>query len=456
METIVNGGQLEFNDSIDMQPKVAVNSIQRTLLVERLCINRYYGGNYIVPFDVDNLYPNKIKAIAQRSGTTISAIDTLATFIAGNGFAGMDTIVNRDGQSLWEVVRGICKSIATFNGFALHFNYNLFGSIVEINLVNFEFVRRARNLNTLYVNPDWSKRKSQVKDEVEYMPYNPLAVKDEIRAAGGLKNYKGQLLYWIPNVEDIYCPCRFDAVLDDAQFEAEAKLYSLSGVQNDYSLSGILAYPEGITNKKQIENIQKDIAKDKGAANAGGIRVVGATLVEGLTNWKWFTPIARNNIDNLHKNQKDDAKFNIYAAFRQPPILNGVATQGMFNQESFADAFHYYNTATETERKDVEKIINMFLAHSIYNIVIEIQPKQFMLRDAAVTKPAALGAPIEAEQQVNSTLTNLTGRQLEGVFRITRKFKKGELTKEQAAIMLKNGFAFNDEQIEVWLINDDE
>lgn len=434
---------------IDSDLKVAVNSIQRTLHVERLHVPIAFPADRIIPYDIDNLYPNKVKAIAQRSGTTMSAIGTLSAFLSGNGFAQMGTVINSSEQTLWDILRHICDSRAMFRGFALHFNYNMLGQITEINPVNFEFVRWSRMLNSFVVNPDWFRR-SRRKDEVEYKPFNPKNVVEEIAECGGIDKYKGQLLYWIPNLDDYYTTCTWDSVLDDAQFEAEAKLYSLSSIQNDYSLSGLITYPKNITDSKEITDIKEDLQKDKGSANAGGVRVVSSLPSEGMTNWKWFTPMSRNNIDALHKNQKEDAKFNIYAAFRQPPILNGVATSGMFNQESFMDAFDYYNAATETERKEIESILNKIIPMSIWAGIgsILIQPKTFLNK-------AVDPVTTQAQQSKNETLTNLTGRQLQGVFRITRKYKKGELTFDQAATLLTDGFGFSEDQINIWLINDD-
>lgn len=451
-----NKGTFEENNSNEI--KVAVNSIQRTLYVQRLYVDIAYPRDNIIPYDKDNLYPNKVKEIAQRSGTTIGAINKLSEFISGEGFPTMGTIVNRKGQTLWDILRHIASSKAMFRGFALHFNYNMLGQIVEINPVNFEFVRWHKSLDKYVVNPDWSKRYDFKKQQTEYYLFNPNRVINEIQECGGIENYKGQLYYWIPNKSDYYTPCTWDSVLDDAQFEAEAKLYGLSSIQNDYSLSGIISYPKSISDEKDIENIRKEVGKDKGSANAGGIRVVGAMPTEGLTNWKWFTPMSRNNIDNLHTNQKEDAKFNIYAAFNMPPILAGVTKDGMFNQDSFADAFHYYNSATETDRKEVERELNKILSFSAWQSLgqVEITPKNFQVRETGqVAAPGQPGAEAEAVQR-NETLTNLSGRQLQGVQRIARKYRKDELTKEQAGTLLADGFGFNDKQIEMWLIKDEE
>lgn len=443
-------------EAIDSGYKVAVNSIQRTLHVERLYVNIAYPADRIIPYDLDNLYPNKIKNIALRSGTTMSAIGTLSSFISGDGFTGMDTVVNREGQTLWDILRFIAESKAMFRGFALHFNYNLLGQIVEINPINFEFVRWSKCLKKFTINPDWARR-ARRREEIEYTPFDPSKVIEEINECG-IGNYKGQIYYWIPNLKDYYCVSNWDSVLDDAQFEAEAKLYSLSSIQNDYSLSGVIAYPKNLVSNEEVEDAKRDLQQDKGSSNAGGIRVVSAMPSENLTNWKWFTPISRNNIDTLHSNQIERAKFNIYAAFRQPPILNGVATSGMFNQESFEDAFYYYNAQTETERKETERELTKILSASIWAGLgkIQIIPKSFYVRPGAEQVQATATGTEGGGADINSTLTNLTGRQLQGVFRITKRFKKGELTYEQAAQLLSNGFGFDQEQIGIWLINDDE
>jgi hypothetical protein len=520
-----NHSQLKLFDE-NNQPsstglKVAINTLQRTLLVERMRVNIKYPVNRIIPYDIDNLYPQKVQAIAQRSGTTMSAIGTQSAFISGEGCNGMDIVVNRDGQTLWDILRFVSVQKSMFKGFALHFNYNIFGTITEINPVAFEFVRWSKNLDALIVNPDWP-RMTRRNEEVEYKPFNPDSVLAEIEQCGGIETYTGQLFYWIPNAKDYYTTTHWDSVLDDAQFEAEAKLYSLSNIQNDYSLSGLITYPKPLESDQEIKDVKEDMQNDKGASNAGGIRVIGAMPTEGMQNWKWFTPISRNNIDGLFTKQLEIAKFNIYATFRQPPILNGVSNDGMFNAASFKDAFEYYNSATETERKDTERELTKIISNSIWYGLgeIKIVPKKFIdsaqtmtieeinrksletretaqanlrgtvggvegllglkekLSTGLIDRESAISIITEIygfseeitqkivgnsetqitkdSEPVNDTLTNLTGRQLQGVFRITRKYKTGDLTYDQAAVMLANGFGFNPEQVKVWLVNDDE
>ncbi len=446
MSNLNNGSTLRAREEAlkNSDLKVAINSIQRTLFVERLYVNTKFPADRIIPYDNDNLYPNKIKSIAQRSGTTMSAIGKQSEFISGDGFSGMDTIVNRDRQTLWDILRHISFSKSMFAGYALHFNFNLFGQITEITPINFEFVRWSKDLKRLVVNPDWARRNRR-NEEIEYNPFNPSNVLSEILKEG-IENYKGQIYYWIANLNDWYTVTGWDSVIDDAQFEAEAKLYSLSSIQNDYSLSGIAAYPKNLSDKDEILEIKEELKKDTGSAAAGGVRVVGVMPSENLTNWKWFTPISRNNIDGLHKNQIETAKFNIYAAFKQPPILNGVATSGMFNEESFADAFNYYNAATETDRKEVEKELQKILKVSIWSDFsgLQIRSKKYISNKEQLTPEDIQRKSIETRETAQANLRGTVGG-IDGIIAIQTSVSQGLTTRESAIVILTEIFGFSKE-----------
>ena len=430
---------------VDSNLKVAVNSIQRTLFVERLYVNKVYPADRIIPYDYDNLYPNKIKSIALRSGSTMSAVGKLSEFLSGDGFAQMSQIVNREGQNLWDILRHIATSRALFGGYALHFNYNIFGQITEINPINFDFVRCGKKLDRFIVNEDW-KRRNRQRLETEYMPFNPANVAAEI-AACGIENYTGQLFYWIPTKSDLYTVTHWDSVLDDAQFEAEAKLYGLSSIQNDYSLSGLLTYPKNLESSAEIQTIKEDLKGDTGAANAGGIRVLGAMPMENMQGWKWFTLIARNNIDALHKSQIETAKFNIFSAFKLPPILCGVESGGMFNEASFADAFNYYNAATETDRKEIERELNKILAYSVWAGLgsVQIVPKKYVSKADFSTPEMIEQKSKETRETAQANLRGTVGG-IEGILAIQEKVSTGITTPDSAIEILIEIYGFTEEK----------
>ena len=372
-------GTLE-NLETEEELKVTINTLQRTAFVTRLCVPvRSYRD--LIFYDIDNLYPNKIKSIAERSGSTKTAINTLSSFMTGNGFNdNNDLIINSDEQTLFDILRHASNEKSMFAGLAIHFNFNKFGEIIEINEITFESLRWNKDNNKLISNPNW-KRRDKRKD-VQYYPFNPDNVKDEIKK-DGIDKYNGQVLYWIPRKKDIYPLCRFDQVIDDAQFEAESKIYKLSNIQNDYSIGGFVKYPSSLDSRQEIQDMKKSLKKSKGSANAGKIQALPFPPNEALAHWKFFEPVSRNNIDRLFKLQNDEARENIYMAFQQDPLLNGYSKNGMFNQQDYLDVFNYYNSFTETDRKELVKIFNKIISYSIWSNIgeLEILPKQYIITD---------------------------------------------------------------------------
>lgn len=367
--------------------KVAVNSMQRTAFVERMAIPEQIRLNRrdIIQYDIDNLYPNKAKSIAERSGSTMTAIETLSSFITGAGFEEEtlnEIIINNEGQLLFDILRHVSNEKSMFKGFAIHVNYNILGQVIELNEISFENLRFKHDLSCIIWAKDWRKvRGGKDKNTVDYFPFNPENVQNEINEVG-IDNYNGQILYWIPRKKDVYTLCSFDSVLDDAQFQAESKLWKLSNVQNGYSSGYIFFYPAQIESTLEKEGLVGDIRKSRGSANAGKTKAVplNASAMEALGSRKMIEEIPRTGVDKLFTKQNEEAKFDIYARFQQPPILNGITKQGGFSRDEYIDSFDFYNSFTETHRNEVERMFTKLLSFSIWNITeVKIKPKQFII-----------------------------------------------------------------------------
>lgn len=118
----------------------------------------------------------------------------------------------------------------------------------------------------------------------------------------------------------------------------------------------------------------------------------------------------------------------------------------------------YAEDTTVTSNQVVSDAINS-LSPLVANKVLEsMSPNEIRglaglaakIDGEAIANPT--GAAVTPQQQgANSILTNLSGRQQQQVNRIVRQFDKGQLNKEQAALMLKNGFGFTDEDVNAYL-----
>jgi hypothetical protein len=72
-------------------------------------------------------------------------------------------------------------------------------------------------------------------------------------------------------------------------------------------------------------------------------------------------------------------------------------------------------------------------------------------------QPSMPGATTpEQTMQINDNLKNLTGRQWQNLTRIIRKFEKGDITQDQAKLLLKSSLGLTDEEVNVMLSIDNE
>jgi hypothetical protein len=156
-------------------------------------------------------------------------------------------------------------------------------------------------------------------------------------------------------------------------------------------------------------------------------------------------------IDSATKTFELDRQV-ITGAYLIPPILSGADVSTGFSTESLKDAYNVFNAITEAGRKRIQKEVNKILKAGAFGIdSIELKPLTLSFEDEAEA--------LEGEETLvadNTTITNMTGRQMQNVTRIVRKFNKDELTYEQAAQLLKQGFGFTDEDVDLWLLTADE
>ena len=362
--------------------KVTINTIQRTVNVDRIAVDKRGYYRNIIYYDIDNMYPNKIKNAAERSQCVKSASGTLASFLTGVGF-GEDLnkiIVNEEEDTLFDILFYTAKEKSIFAGFALHFNFNVFGEITEINEISFECLRWNTDATKLIYDSDWQRPKKV--NQIEYYPFNLDKVQEQINEVG-LDDYTGQVLYWIPRRKDYYTTCRFDDVLEYAQYEYESAVYQLSNIQNDFAFGYLMKLPLQADSQDENKEVIERLREGKGAKNAGNSILLKMAGDSEVLRSKLIEPISRNNIDNLFTNQNDLAERKIYACYNQPPILNGVSSDGMFNQDQYNDAFDYYNSYTETERDQLEKIWTKILNASIFvseGTEIKIEQKSFIIK----------------------------------------------------------------------------
>ena len=429
--------------------KVAINQMK----VDALPYSYYSAASAIIPYGTDNLYPNRITKVVRKSPTAKGCIKRTSEFIFGQGLAlGGDMIVNRDGDTLNNVIGQAVKNYSEMNGFALHLNFNVFGQISEMFAVDLKYIRKSKNLKTAQYGL-WEKNNRGAtylgSDFVEVDLYGEVDPEKAIEEEG-LLNYKGQIYYFSKDFQ-IYPDSPLDSASISASFEKEVQVYQYATINNGFSGSGVLKVPvrgQGEQTDKNIDAAKDNLASIHGADRAGSFITMPIPVdMDGkfqTTNlFESFTP---NNIDTLFVNQNKKAEEDILKTYTMPKILLGVSDSGMFNQASFNDAFNYKNADTEGDRKIIEKEFEKILDDSIFPLeTVELVPLE-MKGDQSETT-ATVTVEQEQVNTGNETLRSLTGKQKAQMLREIDKYKNGKINRKQLDVFLRS-YGLSQEEIE--------
>lgn len=427
-----------------------------------IIVDTYEG---IQRFDVDNLYPQRVQEIARRSYTTQSVIKRVADFLNGDGF--IDTSLNSIrvnehslfGTSLIKLLNQVSMSYATWNSVALHIGYDLNYRISSITHIPFEYCRMGLPDNDgrvweIKYSTNWERdgRKDTHDRRITCYPIfdpSPDVVAMQIDEAGGIDNYKGQILYYTPQYFQ-YPLCSFDAVIDHAQAQAELGMGKVANTQNSFLSSLAIVFPGEFESDSERQQFQDLIANKSGARNMGSR--IGLQDRSGTKKASdIFQSLTPPNLDRLFEFTEKSIVDAIMENEAMPKEILGVRPDtGMFNQQNMEQAYVYYNSITNNRRTIISEIFSVLLSNWQTPITTsaEIIPQKYVVSVDTTS----------AQQQAvttNDTLKNLTGRQLQNIQRIVRKYNQSQLTFEQARQILMNGYGLTESDINDWLIVSD-
>jgi hypothetical protein len=253
-------------------------------------------------------------------------------------------------------------------------------------------------------------------------------------------------------------------------------LYKILLGDNSDKVAGV----KGLGEKGLLKKFTGDSGKrvvimfNKSKENSADIQNLGTTM---LTK-EDFT-----NINNLIQQE-------IFASHQiTSPALFGIKTEGQLGSRTeIRDAYEIFNNTYVAERQDEFNQIftdfrNLKGEVGEFNIV-PLEPLKFEFTEAIMVanltqneirelmgreplqvgqvtsdgETAVIEQPVQQAIELpasNEYIKNLSGRQYQNVMRIVRQFGNGKLSKEQAGLMLKNGFGFTDNDVNTFLGLDD-
>lgn len=368
----------------------------------------YWSYLNVQSYGRDNLYPQRMYDLIRNSSIGGTCCDRYETFIEGNGLHNTlfsEYECNRRGDTVDDLFRLIAQDLATYHGFALHVNYNMMCDIVEVSHVPFQDCRleeESADGKVVYINvhPDWAGHKTRKGNVIRVNKtnvkkvhvFNPRknVVLAQIQKAGGIENYRGQILWFSMDGRWQYPVTIYDKVATDLSIDEGLSNVKYRNVRNNFLISGMLIHKKGSTvsideNGQEVRNDNDDNAISdslevfQGDENACAIMDV---TIEQDEDKPEFVKFEMNNFDSKYKTTESSTIMRIYAAFGQEPwyrILNGSLG---FESDVLTQAYEYYNSYVSKERRAISRELKKIFDHWYENANpaddYEIEPLQYV------------------------------------------------------------------------------
>lgn len=423
----------------------------------------------IVEFGENNDYPNYLLGLFNESPKHGAIVKSKVGYIFGHGFQDVPQLANTSGETWNQVLKKCIMDDELYGGYYLQVIYNLLGQIKDVFHIEYHKVRSNIDSTEYYVKNNWNSFKEKPRVYPAFNLNEPVA--SQILA---VKQYN-------PMSDTYPLPSYFSA-LNYIDSDVQVSRHVLGNAKDGFVAGTLINLNGGEPQEEHKAAIEKGLKKkftgsegdrvvimfNKSKDNAAEILPLSTTM---LTK-EDFT-----NINNLIQQE-------IFAGHQiVSPALMGIKTEGQLGgRTELRDAYEIFNNTYVQERQEahndnfgrlfnligipgeytiepVEPIKFQFgetivAANLTQNEIREIMGKQ-PLEAGQVTsdgKSAVNEAPTASQPQptaaeINSNLAGMTGRQFQQLERIKRKYEKGNLTREQAAMMLRNGFGLNDGDI---------
>ena len=402
-----------------------------------------------VTFGEDNLYPNYLIDLYNRSAKHNAIINSKVTYVYGKGLemtvqdARLQELfdsVNR-WQTLNEFAYQLVTDLELYNGTAIEIIWNRSGTSYEMKVLEFKNVRSNVDGSMFYYSPQWALYSTP--DIIEYPAFD-------------INNRKGRQIFYYkvyrPGCK-VYPIVNYIGCIPYIETDIEISNYHLNNIKNGFWGGKVITFIAQQPTKEEMQAISRQFRYTKtGTDNAG-------KFVLNFVPNKESAPL----IESLEP-EDSDTKFEILnkTVLQEifvghqitSPMLMGVRVEGQLGgRTEMLDAYELFkNTYVNGRQQIAEKIIN-FHAENLTGIkgAYKLIPTEPIVNNE---QPKPQAAPQETQQSeivVNESLKNLTGRQMQNVMRIITKYSRGSLTYDQAVTMLRGGYGLTAEDIDSML-----
>lgn len=415
----------------------------------------YYGE--------DNKFLDHILYLYNKSSNHSAIVNSKVKYIFGKGLPIANTKltnVNRNQESFNVVLRKCITDIELFGGFYFELIWKMGGSL-EVLHMPFQNLRRAKENKGWFYKKDWSS----YKEKERFIPDFDPAKKTGAQIFAYREYRAGTGIYPLPG---------YMAALNDIETDAEISKYNLSVIKNGMFSSKMITFKTGDPGTEGKAELEKGMKKKfNGSENAGNSLLVFINKGEDAPE---VEDLSTTDLDKLFDQLNKTTQAEIFTGHEiVSSTLFGVKTEGGLGDRAEIETSYeiFKNTYVNHKQESIEEAIAFIYPYFDVNQPLKLQsvspvgfklsddkladimPKEWLYEQLGIdiSKYPALANPtgVAPQGMVNEHIKNLTGKQSQALQRIIRQYNKEQITREQAAVMLRDSLAMNEDTINIWL-----
>lgn len=314
--------------------------------------------NGFVAYGDDNLFPDYLVSLMNRSAKHNAILKRKSMMIAGNGFSveGVDGIAAQllanpyNDMNLNEIVFRSAYDLELFGAFALEIIYSKDKSkIAEVNYLPVNKVRLSEDGKSVFYSNDWSNlRKFAPEKYPAYDPKNPVATQILY-----VKEYRpGNEYYGMPE----YISC-----VNWIELEFEISSFHLNQVKNGFMPSMIINFNNGVPSDDEMRDVVRQLKADYQGAQGETVMFLFA---DGKDRAAEITPVQLNNSDERFIQLNKEITQGILTGHSVTnPGLFGVSQEGELGMKNvILESLEIFQSMYVAPKQDIiSTVYNRFL-----------------------------------------------------------------------------------------------
>lgn len=327
-----------------------------------------------VSYGADNRYPAHLLSLLNTSAKHNAIVNGKANFIAGKGIVFEDDTkqylveesINRNGETINDILDKVALDIETFGGCYLEVIYNPFGSATSLYHIDYNKVRSNVDNTYFYISDQWDSK--QKPDDIE-----GIAAFDENNKSGK------QIIYikeYRPGV-DTYTLPTYQGAMNYIELDVAVSEFHLNAIHNGMMPSKLISFNNGTPSEEEQRTIERRM-RDKfaGEANAG-------KFIINFNNDPAKAPtvldLSASDLDKQFDLLNKTIQQEIFSGHRiTSASLFGIATEGALGaRNEMRTAYEIFqNTYVNGKQQFIERWFGYILPLFGINDEFHIQPTE--------------------------------------------------------------------------------